>query len=180
LKLISLIWEKGYPWANVKGAGERKTMANIMELTKPTPEDEARRFCIHAGWHHNGDTSAMLGNGGVVQLPEVMVAFYQHLIAENEHLRTILEDPAVSADLGEELLARPIVVAPGASPGLERIAQEIAEKLVALHLIVWQGLEPAIKEYARETLAILSRSLEGRGGELDALRQRASGKEGRK
>lgn len=65
---------------------------NIMELLKPTPEDEARRFCLLAGWHHNGDTSAMLGNGGVVQLPEVMVAFYRQLIAENTRLREFLEE----------------------------------------------------------------------------------------
>lgn len=62
----------------------------FMELPKPTPEDEARRFCFHAGWHHNGDTHAMLGNGGIVDLPEVMVAFYSHLLAENAHLRELL------------------------------------------------------------------------------------------
>ena len=53
-----------------------------MESLKMLPEDEARRFCLYAGWHYNGDTHAMLGNGGIVDLPEVMVAFYRHLIAD--------------------------------------------------------------------------------------------------
>lgn len=54
-------------------------MSKTMELLKP-------------GWHHNGDTHAMLGNGGIVDLPEVMVAFYRHLIDENSRLLELLEE----------------------------------------------------------------------------------------
>lgn len=88
-------------------------MSQIMELLKPTPEEEARKFCHLAGWHHNGDTSAMLGNGGIVQLPEVMVAFYRHLIAENTHLRELLEESL-------KYQIKPLIVAAQAEPKGEK------------------------------------------------------------
>jgi hypothetical protein len=65
---------------------------SAMDMLKSLPEDEARRFCLYAGWHYNGDTHAMLGNGGIIDLPEVMVAFYRHLIEENKRLREMLEE----------------------------------------------------------------------------------------
>ena len=84
-------------------------MSNAMELLKPTPEEEARGFCIHAGWHYNGDTSAMLGNGGAVQLPEVMVAYTRQIIAERDRLLELLKD-ALNVQI------KPMVVVGAASP----------------------------------------------------------------
>jgi len=69
------------------------------------------------------------------------------------------------------------VKSPGASPGLERIAQEIAKE-VAERFPVEPGdfdVNVLVADKPRlylETIAeIVSRSLEGRGGELDALRR---------
>lgn len=81
-------------------------MNNAMKLLESLPEDEARGFCLYAGWHHNGDTHAMLGNGGIVDLPEVMVTFYRHLIAENKRLRELLEE-TVKYQIKPLVVARP-------------------------------------------------------------------------
>jgi hypothetical protein len=71
---------------------EPQMSQSAIDMMKLLPEEEARRFCLYAGWHHNGDTHAMLGNGDIVDLPEVMVAFYRHLIEENKRLREMLEE----------------------------------------------------------------------------------------
>jgi len=66
--------------------------------------------------------------------------------------------------------AEVIEATPRASPGLERIAQEIAEKTWDIK-VQKIALSPFRNEFlasvAPMMLAILSRSMEGRGGELD-------------
>jgi hypothetical protein len=68
------------------------TLSGTYKLQPPTLEEQARAFCIHAGWHHNGDTKVMLYSGGFIELAEVMADFVRQIAAERDQWRGIAED----------------------------------------------------------------------------------------
>lgn len=63
-----------------------------IKAMQPSPMDQARRFCLNAGWHNRGDTTVTLDNGGILQLPECLTHYTEQIAAERDHFQKIALD----------------------------------------------------------------------------------------